>query len=194
MARRAKAPKEKKRKAVLVKLLERKHSGKVTEAYRLMEELIDKHHTHLREAKIAIAWRFGWKPDADGRIVLGQCRKRSDLDRELGSKIDEGEALDFVILLNHEHWNQTLNEAQRRALMDHELTHAQVSNDTNGEPKMDENGRRVWRIRRHDLEEFKDVVSRHGCYKGDIEDFVAAAVDGLHRPLLKAHKPAVATA
>ena len=186
MARRPRVPKEKKRKKVLVKILERKHGGKVTEAYRIMESLVDEHHKHLSDAKIAIAWRFGWKPDTDGRVTLGQCRKRSDLDRELGNGDSQ---FDFVILLNHEHWN-SISTAEQQAIMDHELCHAEVCKDANGEPKTDENGRRVWRIRKHDLEEFREVVSRHGRYKSDIERF--GEVMDRSRPLLKAHKPEAA--
>lgn len=98
--------KKKSRKKVTVKLLERMHAGKVTEAYRIMEELIKKHHSHLAEAKIAIAWRFGWNVSVDGKWKLGQAKKGSDLDRELHEH-------DFVILVNHEAWNQSgLNEKQ----------------------------------------------------------------------------------
>src|SRR3990167_2134573 len=115
MARRPRAPKEKSRKKVNVKVLERLHAGKITGPYRIMEKMIEDHHSHLSQAKIAIAWRFGWKADADGRVKLGQCKKGSDLDRELNDK-------DFVILLNHEAWNRAdFTEAQMNALMDHEL-------------------------------------------------------------------------
>lgn len=179
MARRKKAPKEKSRKKVTVKLLERLHAGKVTGPYQIMESLIKEHHSHLSEAKIAIAWRFGWKADADGRVKLGQAKKGSDLDRELNDK-------DFVILLNHEAWNRAdFTEAQMRALLDHELCHAAISLDSNGELKTDENGRTVYRIRRHDCEEFRDVVARHGMWKSDLQEFAAAAINDSKRPLLQ---------
>ena len=167
----------KRQKAVTVKLLEEQHGGKQTAAYRIMDELIDAHHSHLQDAKIAIAWRFGWKADPDGICRLGQAKKGSDLDREL-------HGYDFVILLHHEAWNKVLSEAQQKALMDHELCHCEVSKDSNGEPKVDERGRTVFRIRKHDIEEFREVVSRHGCYKADLEEFVAAARQE-DRPLLQ---------
>lgn len=177
--RRTRAPKEKQRKRVTVKLLEREHAGKVTQPYRIMEELVAKHHQHLAEAKIAIAWRFGWKPDADGRLILGRCKKGSDLDRELND-------YDFVILLNHEVWNSAgFSEKQMRALVDHELCHCQRAIDANGEPKQDEQGRTVYRVRKHDLEEFREVVRRNGLYTADLEEFARAAIERLDQPLLK---------
>lgn len=162
------------------KLLKRLHAGKVTEPYRIMEELIDKHHAHLTDVKIAIAWRFGWGANADGLMTMGRTKKCGDLDRELA-------AYDFVILLNHEAWNRGgLNTAHQTALIDHELCHAEVTMDTNGEPKRDEEGRLVCRIRRHDIEEFRDVVARHGCYTSDLDDFVRKSIADAARPLLNA--------
>lgn len=175
-------PKEKARKQVAVQLVPEKHAGQITGPYRIMRELIEAHHPQLAEAKIAIAWRFRWRSDADGRIKLGQCKKGSDLDRELHGH-------DFVILLNHELWNTSrFTEAQMRALLDHELCHAEVTKDSNGEPKVDDRGRKCYRIRKHDVEEFREIVARHGEWKSDIEAFVQAAQSskGSNRPLLDA--------
>ena len=178
MGRRRNTPAEAKRKKVTVNLLARKHAGKITTPYRIMEDLISKHHSHLKDAKIAIAWRFGWSADADGRLRLGQTKKGSDLDREL-------HGYDFVILLNHEVWNKaTLKEGQMVAVMDHELCHAAVSIDSDGMPKIDESGRTVWRMRKHDVEEFTEVVARHGCYMSELETFAKHAMDAKDRPLL----------
>jgi hypothetical protein len=99
---------------------------------------------------------------------LGKCKKASDLDRELAP-------FDFVILLNRDFWlNPHVSDGQRQALLDHELMHAAVQYDENGDAKFDERGRACYRIRKHDLEEFADIVTRHGCYKRDIENFAHA--------------------
>ena len=172
----------KKRKKVTVKLLGRKHAGKVTEAYWIMEKLVTDHHSHLKDAKIAIAWRFGWSQDADGRLRLGQAKKGSDLDRELHH-------FDFVLLFNHEAWNKGgLKQGQKVALVDHELCHCEVSVDTDGEPKVDEEGRTVYRVRKHDIEEFLDVVNRHGCYTNELAKLAQAGIKDADRPLLDAAK------
>ena len=138
--------------------------------YEQLYALIDEHHDALSKAnvRIAIAWSLQWKPDADGRTKLGECKKASDLDRELAP-------YDFVILLNREFWlNGKVTKGMRAAVLDHEICHAAVAYDDNGEPKTDERGRTVFRVRKHDIEEFNDVIARHGCYRHEIEEFAAA--------------------
>jgi hypothetical protein len=65
--------------------------------YELLAEIRAEQHFDTAEAKIALAWRKGTKPNVDGKIVLGRCVKASDLQREL---VD----FDFVIVLNKEFW------------------------------------------------------------------------------------------
>jgi hypothetical protein len=166
MGRRRRAPKPKK---VSYELIPRDglFGGPM---YGLLDELVEEHHEDLQHAKIALAWCTSWKPDVDGRVTLGKCRKASDLDKEITQ-------FDFVILLSRWFWRlDTTTAMQRRALLDHELSHARPKMGPDGEQAEDERGRLVWRIRKHDLEEFIDVVKRNGCYLRDIEQFAAAAI------------------
>jgi hypothetical protein len=91
----------------------------------------------------------GQKKDKDGRLVLGRMKKASELDRELHEH-------DLVLLLNREMW-KVFGEKQRTALVDHELCHADEALDPNGEAIEDAHGRKQYRIRKHDLEEFAAV-------------------------------------
>lgn len=184
--RRRKSSGKKKPKTIKVQLIQRlSESGEVREPYRIMEEMVAKYHPHLASAKIAMAWRFDMKPDADGRLVLGTAKKASDLDRELHQ-------YDFVIVLNADMWNRAeFTQDMKVALVDHELCHCEVQKDENGEEKLDTSGRPVWRMRGHDIEEFTEIVGRHGQYKGDIEKFVAAAVASKSKPTTLFEKPAV---
>lgn len=134
-------------------------------AFKVLEKAM-KWHKELRGAKITLAWRKEIKPDKDAHIVLGRCVKTSDLQKEYAE-------FDFIIVLNREFW-QDFTEQQRLALMDHELSHAASSEDEDGEQKEDERGRKVWRLRKHDIEEFSDVIERHGLYKKDLERFAEA--------------------
>lgn len=137
--------------------------------YTLLDELVEKHHEELSEARIALAWNTAWKPDVDGHCVLGKCRKTTDLDRELA-------AYDFVIILRREFWyHDKVTTTQRTALLDHELTHATVRLDKHGEPVIDERGRQVYRLRTHDIEEFGCIIQRYGLWKHDLRWFVAQA-------------------
>jgi len=154
-------------KKVSYALIERESHPGVT-MYKMLNGLIEEHHEHLTNARIALAWNLSWKADVDGVVCLGKCKKASDLDREIAP-------FDFVILLNQEFWERAeVTTLQRLALLDHELCHADVKLDEAGEPAEDERGRRVYRIRKHDIEEFAAVVARHGCYKRDLEKFDAA--------------------
>src|SRR4051812_39232899 len=67
--------------------------------YDRLYQLIADHHEDLdrTNVRIALAWCTSWKPDADGRLTLGKCKKATDLDRELAP-------YDFVILLNRDFW------------------------------------------------------------------------------------------
>src|SRR5687768_3287217 len=67
--------------------------------YDMLNRNIEKHHDELINARIALAWSTSWKPDQDGHKKLGQCKKASDLDRELAP-------YDFVILLNKGWWEE----------------------------------------------------------------------------------------
>ncbi len=82
--RKGSGPKEPKRKKVTTELAPRMNAGKVTEPYRIMDAIIKTDRADLKPLKLCIAWRSGWRKDADGVLKLGQFRKRSELDRELG--------------------------------------------------------------------------------------------------------------
>lgn len=142
--------------------------------YARLTRILDQHHEDVSHARFALVWHLSWKPDVDGRVTLGMCRKVSDLDRELRGDYN---GFDFVILLNKKWWTDPLTtHAQRDALLDHECCHAAIQHDQAGEPTEDERGRKVYRLRGHDIEEFAEIIRRHGCYTRDIE-LAAAALD-----------------
>lgn len=169
-----------KRKAINFELIEPLEGIKEPEPYRVMRQIREKYHQDLHEAKIALAWRKKLKHDQDGHLILGRCVKASDLQRELA-------VWDFVILLNAEIWNdKSFTIDKKRALIDHELCHATPALDGDGHERRDEKNRPVFRIRKHDIEEFRDVVRRHGCYKRDLEEFAKALLEKKDAPLLAA--------
>lgn len=169
---RRRRPQKPKRKPISYELIPpTSHAG--GKMYPMLDEILHEHHDDLHEARIALAWCTSWKPDVDGRVTLGKCKKASDLDRELM-------AYDFIILLSRAFWEDAdVTDAQRRALLDHELCHAAVKCDESGEPLIDERERPVYRIRKHDIEEFESVVRRHGMYKRDLERFAQAIKRGV---------------
>lgn len=135
-------------------------------------------HDDLHGCKVAMAWKTRNKPDVDGNLVLGKCVKVTDLQKEFAH-------YDFIIVLNRESW-EMFSEAQRLALVDHELSHAApVIDEKTGEPVYDERERKCWRNRRHDIEEFTGIVARHGLYKLDLERFYDAMRSKAANPLFE---------
>ncbi len=135
------------------------------EPYKLLDELRKAHHESIKDANILLAYRKGWKSNVDGHLILGKCIKASELQRELVE-------WDYVILLNFEVWNSSeFDKNKKMALLDHELSHTGQALDREGEPKVDAKGRKVWRIVKHEIEEFVGVIQRNGCYKRDLQLF-----------------------
>ena len=148
------------------------------EPYAILDKMRD-FHGELQEASIVLAWRLRLKSDKDGHLVLGKCVKASDLQRELSEH-------DFVILLNRDVWmDPDFTEDKKCALVDHELCHAARACDKDGNEKVDNRGRAVWRTRKHDIEEFQVIVKRHGCYKKDLERFADELLKKRSAPLFE---------
>lgn len=137
-------------------------------AYKLLYSIRKKYHTELKKAKIALAWRIALKPDKDGHLILGMCHRTSDLLKEFAD-------FDYIILLNKEVWNDAeWSEKEKKALLHHELCHAAPILKDDGHQKRDERKRRCWRLRHHDIEEFREVVEHYGVWKKDLELFAEA--------------------
>jgi hypothetical protein len=150
-------------KKVRIELIPDKH-----EAYKLLTKIRKKYHRDTAKAKISLAWRIALKPDKDGHLVLGMCHRTSDMLKEFAE-------CDYVILLNKEVWNdEEWTDKEKKALLDHEMCHAAPIMKNEGHQKRDERKRRCWRIRHHDIEEFKSVVEHHGVWKKDLEAFAEA--------------------
>jgi hypothetical protein len=115
----------------------------------IAEELIEEHHPHLMGAKIIYVFRSKAE-QGKGKVTLGTASKLSGL---LGFLLQA----DFLIVMAEDEW-LILSAKQKRALTDHELMHC-------GE---DENG---YYLRPHDVEEFEQIVSRHGLWKSDLAAF-----------------------
>ena len=150
---------------------------KQMEPYELLAKVRQKWHKETIAAAVALAWRVRQKSDKDGHLVLGKCVKVSDLWKEFAK-------YDFVIVLNREVWDDPQFGRERRlALLDHEMCHAAAVEDEDGEPQYDERNRRLWRVRKHDIEEFSSVVEHHGTYKRDLEQFAKALLKKKANPL-----------
>jgi hypothetical protein len=127
--------------------------------------LIDAHHSHL--GPVRIEYVFASEPLKEkGKIVWGKTKKVSGLNAWLAAdyKPRDPSAPEefFLIEIVKPVWLQ-LDEKSRRALVDHELTHCDVT----PEGKL--------ALRPHDLEEFNSIVRRYGLWRADVQLFLEAA-------------------
>jgi hypothetical protein len=141
--------------------------------YKMLDGLVERHHDHLVNSEIRVAMFTGWQADEDGRLTLGRCKIVSELDRKLhGAHV--------VIVLNADAWEH-FSEPQRLALLDHELCHAEVKLDKDLEPMELEDETPKLRSRKHDIEEFRAVIERHGIWKDDLQSFAEAVLEAQGR-------------
>lgn len=123
------------------------------EATRLAGDLIAQFHEHLIGVRIEYVFRSKAKKGS-GKVVLGSARKITGLSAWLASP----------------EWSE-LNERQRAALVDHELSHCFAERDDDGSFKLS--------MVPHDLEEFGAIVRRHGLWKSDVRAFVKIGAEQL---------------
>ncbi len=111
-------------------------------------QLINTIHNHLVEAKIKYLFRTGhWSTQK--RETWGKAQRITGQQAFLTG-------LDFVITIQRDVWKQ-LTKEERIALLDHELSHCCRGDDDNyGNP--------TWYIQGHDVEDFIDVIHRHGFW------------------------------
>ncbi len=100
------------------------------------------YHPHLKKEVIIFLFKKSMKYGGTAQVCNKQLKAILD--------IYDADA-DFIICLNWQVWKQ-LTDAQKEALVDHELEHC----------KYDENDRPI--MKEHDLEEFTCVVERHGLW------------------------------
>lgn len=157
---------------------EQDSQGIIPAPYKLLQEVRNKHHGDIKEARIALAWRLRTKADKDGHIVLGKCIKVSDLYREYAD-------YDFIITLNKEFWEDlAVTKDQQIALLDHECCHAKPTyNGETGEHEVDERGRYLFRLAGHDVEEFYEIVQRNGLWKRNLIEFAKVLQDKRKAPM-----------
>jgi hypothetical protein len=169
-----------------IQLIPENDAGILGKPHTLLRRLVEAHHHRLALAKIGLAWHLKWRADPDGHVRLGKAVKVSDLHRRF-------HGYDFLVLLNRHFWqDEAFTDAWRQALLDHELCHCGVRRDKQGDELRDEEGRPVWRVVKHDVEEFQAIADRYGLWKSDLERFAKAALGKKHPSLFDEAGPQAA--
>ena len=164
---------------------------------RVAQSLIREHHKHLIVNKVYVKFLFCKEPEkVRGSEALGTARKISGLNAYLALKDDadaprtqsyDGDGTQglgkllvsefFLITIYQDFWRtRSTTDHQRRALVDHELTHlwSEEQVDKDGNPT----GKIILSIQPHDLEEFHLIAERYGAWRPDITTFAKALKDG----------------
>ncbi len=156
------------------------------EVRRIANKLIGQHHRHL--LGLRLEYVFISKTDKDGvqqpieskgKQTWGRAKKVSGLNaylaRERGDGDEEFEGDDFFVIEISLYAWQRISEEQMLALVDHELCHCALNPDS-GTPE----------IRPHDVEEFSEIVKRHGLWRADVEQMIKIGAEKL--PLFAAQE------
>lgn len=137
------------------------------DAESIAERLIPEFHPHLQGLKISHLFKLASakkkkpkQPREGKKVVMAKASKVPDKMRAIGA------VSYFVIEYDELIW-QDLTEEKRVALVDHELAHC--GNDADG----------VY-MKAHGLEEFGDIVLRHGLWKSDVKQFADAVEEVVH--------------
>lgn len=117
----------------------------------------------LRE-EISVLWLLNCKPfdpdkDEEGHDVAGKCLKVPGLWRDITG-------YDVAIWIREYFWREWPADTRRAALL-HELLHVEVTHNKDDEVKV--------AVRKHDVEDFVDVVRHYGPLFGDGPALVRAA-------------------
>lgn len=138
-----------------------------TEARQIAEELIPKHHTRLLDHPVLGDARLLYlftdrKRKKGNRVTLGTAAKLPALQRYLSRRGgDPTSEAHFILLFSYLEWD-LLEPEQQVALVDHELCHCTV--------RMGKDFKSRWAIREHDVEEFTEIIQRHGLWKPDLAE------------------------
>lgn len=178
--------KAEKKTATKVQPIPRKHSGKVTEPYAIMESMIAEKpcFEHLKVAKIKLWWQKDWKADVDGIATGAQCCKASELDRNLSEESGNG-TVDLFIKLPRDQWS-TLDETEKQHRIFHELCHFRPAMNAEGNQKQDTKDRLLWRMRRHPVAAFYEEIEEFGIDRiVNHNETVVKAIHHADRPMEK---------
>lgn len=143
-------------------------------------------HAHLQAARIGMLWTTA-PCSHQQRTIIGSAEIPQPRGRLWTKARQEyqltqwfGALPDFVITV-FAGFARFAEDASFCALIEHELYHAGQAKDEYGAPRFRKSdGRPIWALRSHDVEEFVGVVRRYGARASGraTEDLVAAANRG----------------
>lgn len=126
----------------------------------LAQQILPAFHAELVEAKIKYYF-VSEHSMKGGHAISGKARKLSGAAQFLAG------GYNFAIEVAMDLWNN-MNEAQRRATIDHLLEYCTGEED-------EESGEMNYTMREPDVKEFRTIISRHGAYNDDLVGLIQVA-------------------
>lgn len=126
-----------------------KYSEVTQEVIGLADVLIKNFHPYLKDCNIGFVFRSE-ASTSGGKTTLATTSKVTAKFKPYLT-----EELDILIVIAEDSWSQ-MSLDQRRALIDHQLCHITFG------------GTSGWTTRCHDIEEFEEILDRHGLWKSDL--------------------------
>lgn len=147
-----------------------------TEAAKIATPIMEEHHAHLLGVRVEFLF-MDKTPKSKGCDVWGRAKKVSGLPAFLAlgpntlPDFYADQPFDFfVVEISEEIWER-LTAKGKKALVDHELSHCEITHDDEGNVNLSVVG--------HDIKEFSAVIRRHGLWNTSVEDFVKAGAEQL---------------
>ena len=140
--------------------------------YTMIEEMVANHYPDLIDCSVLGVWRYNCKPDADEHLFEATTRKANAIERQA----EDG--YDIVITINYTLWEES-PERTRKYILDKRLASIATCKDTDGEDRVDEDGRIQYRIRKSEYDGFFDVLKRHGL-AAPVNHRLAATFQKIH--------------
>lgn len=130
--------------------------------------MIEQYHKPLAEFEVTIEYLFAYSDGPSALKLNGwPCQA---IARIIGSKDRAKGMTDAEICIDADKWEE-LSDAEREALLDHELHHFIVQVDEDDSVKRDANNRPKLGMRKHDIQVgwFAEVAKRHGAASAEVK-------------------------
>lgn len=144
------------------------------EVFDRLKRLLAKYHSELVEVTIRIDLLMASTDSEDAHAVTHGGYPAYAVVRITNAKERAKDCGDAEIVIDRDEY-ESMSDAQRDALLDHELYHLQVVRNKLGNPKLDDHGRPKLKLRKHDYQvgHFIEIARRHGRASVEVQQATA---------------------
>lgn len=137
---------------------------------RLIKQYYSGDQSGLSNLGVIVMWRHNVRPDQDGFILIADISRSSDKMRELMPH-------DVIIGINKSAW-RVLSESQQELAIDAQLSRVVVCHDKEGNPKEDDRSRIIYRLKRMEVIDDRELSRRHNTSLEKVQEYVSSKISG----------------